>query len=486
MQALRDIWTRLSLNQRLLIGTVGGAFVLAVSVTVMWARQPDYTVLYANVASEDAAAIVDELRSRGVSYRLTDAGRTILVPTDDVYEARLDLAVDGLPESGSVGYEIFDKTGFGVTDFVQRLNHRRALEGEIGRTIAQLNEVRSARVHIVVPDEALFAEEQKQATASVVLRLKGSLGAPQVSGIVRLVAASVEGLRPDNVTLVDTYGNLLSKPHDENDIAAVSNAQLELKSQVEGYLRSKIVNIIEGVLGSGKVVAQVDADLDFEQIDRTNESFDPESAAVRSEQRVKGSEEESKSENVTTNYELSKTLEHIVSPVGGIDRLSVAVLIDGTYEPGDSGELAYVPRSDEEMQRLSSAIRSAVGIDDARGDRLEVHNVAFDNNVLREEREAISRSDRMGLLNEILNRVGQVLVILLLAVLARFLFQRAAQTIQTHRDSVMAREAELAAASIVTPTEEERYAKLQNDIVTLVEQRPEEIGQLVRTWLKED
>lgn len=486
MQALRDIWTRLTLNQRLLIGTVGGAFALAVAITVMWARQPDYTVLYANVAPEDAAAIVDELRSRGVSYKLSDAGRTILVPAPDVYEARLELAVDGLPESGSVGYEIFDKTGFGVTDFVQRLNHQRALEGEIGRTIAQLNEVRSARVHIVVPDEALFAEEQKEATASVVLRLRGKLGPPQVAGIIRLVAASVKGLRPDNVTLVDTYGNLLSSPRDENDLAAISNAQLDLKSQVETYLRSKVVAIIEGVLGNGKVVAQVDVALDFEQIERTKESYDPESSAVRSEQRVKGTDDESKNENVTTNYELSKTLEHIVSPVGGIDRLSVAVLIDGTYVDDGSGTPSYAPRSDEEMQRLTAVIRSAVGIDDARGDRLDVHNVAFDNSILRDEREAINRSDRMGLLGEILNRVGQVLVILLLAVLARFLVQRTAQAIQTQRETVVAREAELAAASVVTLTDEERYSRIQHEIVDLVEQRPEEIGQLVRTWLKED
>jgi flagellar M-ring protein FliF len=486
MQTLRDVWTRLTLNQRLLIGTIGGAFALAIVITVLWAGKPDYTVLYGNVDPTDAAAIIDELRTRGVSYELRDGGRTILVPSKDVYEARLDLAVDGLPQSGAVGYEIFDKTGFGVTDFVQRLNHRRALEGEISRTIGQLNEVRAARVHIVVPDEALFAEEQKEATASVVLRLKGALGPPQVSGIVRLVAASVEGLRPDNVTIVDTYGNLLSSPKEEDDLASVTNAQLALKADVESYLRSKVVDILEGVLGPGKVVAQVDADLDFERIERTHESYDPESAAVRSEQRVKGTEDEAKNENVTTNYELTKTLEHIVSPVGGIERLTVAVLVDGGYDENEAGELEYAPRSDAEMQQLTSVIRSAVGIDDARGDRLEVHNVAFDNSAVRNEQQAIDRSDRMTLLTDILNRVGQVLVILLLAVLARFFFQRAASAIQTQRTLVAEREAQAAAAAVIPPSEDERYLQLQGEITHLVTQRPEEIGQLVRTWLKED
>jgi flagellar M-ring protein FliF len=338
MAAVRQIWERLTLNQRLLMGTIGGAFVLAVVLFMSWARQPDYTVLYANVAPEDAGEIVDQLQSQGIPHKLSDGGRTILVPSKHVYESRLDLAVQGLPESGSVGYEIFDRTGLGVTDFVQRLNYQRALEGEIGRSIQSLNEVRSARVHIVLPEESLFVADQKEATASVVLRLRGSLSQGQVSGITRLVAASVEGLLPVNVTVVDTFGNLLSRPNEGDSFAAVSSRQHELKTQVEGHLRQKVTTMLEGVLGRGKVVAQIDADLDFERIERTVESYDSDTPAVRSEQRIKGSEEEgAKSENILTNYELSKTLEHIVSPVGGIQKLTAAVLVDGVYEIGEDG-----------------------------------------------------------------------------------------------------------------------------------------------------
>lgn len=486
MAILKDFWTSLSLNQRLLITVVGGAFVVAIVVFLSWARRPDFSVLYANVNAEDAGEIVDELRSRDVPYELRDAGRTILVPTQHVYESRLELAVNGLPESGLVGYEIFDQTGFGVTDFVQRLNYRRALEGEIARTIQTIDEVRQARVHIVLPEESFFEEDQEETTASVVLRLKGSLAHGQIAGITRLVAASVEGLRPDNVTVVDTFGNLLSSPREEDTLAAATSAQLALKTQVERYLRQKVSGILEGVLGQGRVVAQVDAQLDFERIERTVETFDPDGQAVRSEQRSKASDgETSDSENSLTNYEVSKTLETIVSPVGGVKKLTVAVLVDGTYAPGEDGTQAFQPRSEAEMERLTGVIKTAVGFDDARGDRLEVHNVPFDNEAVFVQHQELERSNRMTLIMEIFNRLGQIVVVLLLVFLVRTLFLRVSSAVSAHAQSVSAGK-EHEHMSITVSSEDEKYVRMQHEIASLVERRPEEITQLVRTWLKED
>lgn len=487
MSTLLRLWNGLNLNQRLLLGVVGGAMVVAVVASLMWARQPDYTVLYGNVVSEDAAQIVDHLRSKGIPYKLEDGGRTVMVPSRHVYDTRLDLAVEGLPESGMVGYEIFDQTGFGVTDFVQRLNYRRSLEGEISRSIQSLNEVLSARVHIVIPEETLFLEDQAAATASVVLRLRGSLGDAQVSGIVRLVAASVEGLRPDNVTVIDTYGNLLSRPRNDDDVASLASTQLELKQQVEGHLRDKVVSMIAGVLGRGTVVAEVNVELDFERIDRTIETYDSETPAVRSEQRIKGTEgdEGGKTENITTNYELSKTLEHIASPVGGIRKLTVAVLVDGSYTDTEEGEQEYVPRTDEEMNRLRGIIQSAVGFDETRGDLLEVHNVPFDGDAVSNEQQAIANADRLTLFTDILNRVGQVLVILLLAILARAFYRRTAGALQQHMSQVESRRKEESAVVQLSP-EDDRHHRMQQEIEQLVLARPAEINAVIRTWLKEE
>jgi flagellar M-ring protein FliF len=485
MAKLFEVWSRLTLNQRLLLGTVGGALVLGVVLSLVWARQPEYTVLYANLNPEDASQIVDQLRSKKVPFRLEDAGRTILVPTKSVYESRLDLAVQGLPESGIVGYEIFDRGGFGVTDFVQRLNYRRALEGEIGRTIQSLAEVRSARVHVVIPEETLFVEDQNEATASVVLRLKGSLSDEQVAGIVRLVSSSVEGLRPDNVTVVDTFGNLLSRPKRDDTLAGVSSDQLELKGKVESYLREKAVQMLEGVLGRGKVVAQVDARLDFEQVERTIETYDPESQVVRSEERIKGTAEGEgeKNEHLLTNYEISRTMEKIVAPVGGIKKLTVAVLVDGTYTEGPDGARQFTPRPDDEIARLTGIIRTAVGFDETRGDQLAVHCVPFSADPIAGEVEAMKKSDRFQLMFQVLNRVGQVLVILLLALFVRAFYRRTSTAVRTYVEQ--AREAPQTSV-IQRPSEEEKYLRLQQQLVQLAHSRPDEVSRLVRTWLKED
>jgi len=260
---------------------------------VAWSNRPDYRVLYSNLSEGDAAAVVSKLKEMKIPYRLEGAGHSILIPAGQVYETRLQLATSGLPQGGGIGFEIFDRTNIGMTDFVQHLNYQRALQGELSRTINQFSEVETSRVHLSLPRKSLFVEDQKEARASVILKLKQgrSLGRSQVQGIVHLVASSAEGLNPTNITVVDTQGHLLSEPGDSDPMARLGQSQWEFKTNLEKTLEKRVQTMLEKAVGENRVIVRVSADLDFKQIEETEETFDPETPAVRSEQR---SEEKTK------------------------------------------------------------------------------------------------------------------------------------------------------------------------------------------------
>ena len=352
----------------MLLGIVAGVLV-GIFFVIGWVNDVTYSQLYSNLDDSEAGEVMSYLNENGIPYQLTDGGRTISIPSDEVYKTRISLASEGLPRSGNIGYSIFDQNNLGMTDFLLNLNFRRALEGELTRTIMQLNEVQAARVHIVMPKDRLFKQDQKDATASVVLKLKsgGDLSKRQISGITHLVASSVEGLGPDNITIVDYDGNLLSSGQDKDPIIGLSANQLEVRQNVEKYLELKAQTMLNDVLGDSKAVIRVTADLNFQQMEKTSEMYDPNAPSIRSEEREKSSnttsdkaaeanesQQEGSSETVITNYELNKTIEHIISAVGTIERLSVAALVDGVYAPveNDEGEteLAYQPRSQEELE----------------------------------------------------------------------------------------------------------------------------------------
>ena len=390
----------------MLFGVIAGTIIGGIYV-VGWVGDTTYATLYSGLDEAEAGEVVSYLSENKVSYQITGNGRTIEVPSSEVYKARLSLASQGLPRGGNIGYSIFDQSNLGMTDFLQNLNFRRALEGELTRTIMQLNEVRAARVHIVMPKERLFKEDQKEATASVVLKLSGiGLSKQQVAGISHLVASSVEGLKPANITILDYSGNLLSSGQEADQVAGLSSSQLEVSKQVELYLESKAQTLLDGVLGARKAIVRVIADLDFSQLERTSETFDPNAPSVRSEERTKStlsssdkpdenaeSSEEDDTETTITNYELNKTVEHIIGAVGTIQRLSVAVMIDGTYNQVENAEgvidNVYQPRSQEELDRLSAIVRNAVGFDQQRSDQIEMVNIPFDRQNLDIDREAL-------------------------------------------------------------------------------------------------
>jgi flagellar M-ring protein FliF len=275
-----------SARRGLAIGIVLLASVAAFGSLIYWNSTPDYQILFSNLAQEDAGEMVAKLKEKKIPFQLSPSGTSISVPKEAVYDVRLALTAEGLPKGGGVGFEVFDRTSLGVTDFVQKLNYQRAMQGELARTIKQIKEVEQARVHIVTPKESLFVEEQKKPTASVFLKTRAgmTLSASQVEGIVHLVASAIEGLEPNHITVVDTSGRILSKRNDSSIIGQMTTNQLEYQRNLEEGYKRKIQGMLEEVLGLNKAIARVSADLDFQQIDITEERFDP-NGVLRSEQK---------------------------------------------------------------------------------------------------------------------------------------------------------------------------------------------------------
>lgn len=391
---------------------------------------PAMTLLYGNLANSDSTEIVAKLDVAGIPFRLNEDGTQVSVPQRDVGRARMLLAKEGLPHQGSMGYELFDKKqGFGTTSFEQNITQLRALEGELARTIGTISQVRNARVHLVLPERELFSRETQPATASVFLNVRNAeaLGSEQISAIQHLVAAGVPQLKASRVAIIDQNGNLLARGDEEaqNDPTAPGNSE-DMRSKYEHRLGRSVEDIVGRIVGYGKVRATVSADLNFDMLSRNSEAYNPEGQVVRSTQTINdqssdsaggggtggnvsvetnlpglpnsgsgagggagaGGASSNRTEEVT-NYEISKTVESLVRARGEVNKLSIAVLIDGTYEPDASvqkpadapAEWAppkkYVPRTQEQLDKITALVKSSVGYDESRGDTVEVVNMPF-------------------------------------------------------------------------------------------------------------
>lgn len=497
----------------MLFGVIAGTIVGSIFL-VGWVTSISYSPLYSNLEEAEAGEAVQWLSDNKIPYQLTGGGNTIEVPSDQVHATRLAMASAGLPRSGTVGYSIFDQNNLGMTDFLQNLNFRRALEGELTRTITQLHEVQAARVHIVMPKERLFRDDQKEASASVVLKLAGGYGLSkqQVSGIAHLVAASVEGLKPQSIAILDYDGNLLSSGEESDPIAGLSGTQMEVRKNVERYLEDKAQTLLANVLGDDRSVVRVTAELDFNQIEKTSETYDPNSPSVRSEERTKNtntssdksaetteSSEEGNSETTITNYELNKTIEHIVNGVGGIKRLSVAVMVDGTYKdvPKNDGsvESIYQPRSQEDLDRLNAIVRNAVGFDSERSDQIEIVNMPFDRMDMESERTALDSMYLREFYVDIAKKVGLVLLILLAALylkrksgklfgaLGHLMPPARPQMEPMAQMATMAQGIEEEEVRAVVP--EKRRPTLVDQMQKTAKDQPDEIAKVIRTIMSE-
>jgi flagellar M-ring protein FliF len=376
---------------------------------MMRVTAPQMTPLFTDLPFDDSAAIVKELDREGVPYELRDDGNMVMVPKDRVARLRMSFAESGLPKGGSVGYEIFDKSdALGTTSFVQNINNVRALEGELSRTIRALDRVQDARVHLVMPDRPLFSRDKVDATASIVLKVRGTLEPAQVRAIRHLVATAVTGLRPERVSIVDEQGQLLADGAGDNANGSDVSSD-ERQATFEKRLRGQVEGIVSSIVGPGHARVQVTADFDFNRVTQTSDRYDPEGRVVRSSQTREetsasndgrenqvtvGNEipggaqrpaadtaaargDESKKSEEIVNYEISKTTKTEIIEGGRLNRVSVAVLVDGTYGKNDKGDLTYQPRSKEEIDQIAALVRSAIGFDQKRGDQVEVVNLRF-------------------------------------------------------------------------------------------------------------
>jgi flagellar M-ring protein FliF len=400
-----DVLKRLGPQKLLALGAVTLALMAFFAFIIMRVTAPAMTTLFTDLTLQDSAAVMKELEQRGVKYETRYDGATLMVPKDQALRLRMDLAAKGMPQGGGIGYEIFDKTdSLSATSFVQNVNQLRALEGELARTIRALERVQNARVHLALPEKQLFQRERKEARASIVLKVRGELDPGQVRAIRHLVASAVEGLKPERISIVDEAGRLLADgASDTNDATAVA---AEKQLGFESRLRRQVEDIVASVVGRGRARVQVATEMDFNRIQQTQESFDPESRVVRSTQTrnennqsndaregqvtvnnelpgansqngQNNAREASQKNEETVNYEISKTVRTEVIEGGRVKRLSVAVLVDGTYAKGANNQMEYQPRAQEEMDRINALVRSAIGFDQRRGDLLEIVNLRF-------------------------------------------------------------------------------------------------------------
>jgi flagellar M-ring protein FliF len=364
-----------------------------------------YTTLYSDLTLEDSSAVIKELERQGISYEMKNDGAILMVPRDKVARLRMKLAESGLPKGGGIGYEIFDKSdALGATSFVQNINKLRALEGELARTIGALDRVKSARVHLVMPEKPLFARDKIEPSASIVLKVRGGLEVQQVRAIRHLVASAVQGLKAERVSIIDETGRLLADGAAADGGLSAGGDERQLN--LERRLRDQVEQLVGSVVGVGRARVQLTADFDFNRITQTSDKFDPEGRVLRSSQsrdesamtldnkegqvtvsnelpnanaNASGAQarDQSKKSEETLNYEISRVTKTEVIEGGRVNRLSIAVLVDGTYGKNEKGESVYQPRTKDEIDRIAALVRSSVGFDQRRGDQVEVVNLRF-------------------------------------------------------------------------------------------------------------
>ncbi len=408
VQSLRE------LSQIKIAAMVGTAILLIGFFVFLSLRisSPVMSPLYSNVSQEDSGYIVEELEKQAIPYELSASGTQIMVPTDQVARLRIMLAKEGIPSNGSVvGYEIFDEAeALGTSNFVLNVNKLRAIEGELARTISNFSSVESARVHLVMPKRELFTRDRQDPSASVAVKIRGSkkLDKQEIDAIRHMVATAVPRLKPARITIVDNKGNLLARGYeDENDPEALAATAQEYRQNFEKRLRERVIGLVEQTVGFGNVQAEITADIDFDRIETNSETFDPDGQVARSIQGIEETESENEKDlkddvsvanqlpdadantgtllstrnlqrtDETTNFEISKVVESHVKQTGTVNRLSVAVLVDGNYTVNDAGDRVYEPRSEEELEQIRKLVESAIGYDDTRGDTIEVVNMQF-------------------------------------------------------------------------------------------------------------
>ncbi|GAB6098899.1 flagellar basal-body MS-ring/collar protein FliF [Halanaerocella petrolearia] len=502
------LWTGLDKKTKIIIGASIIATIIAIFILVNWASQPEYKVLFNNLSNKDAGVIVEKLKEKQVSYKLENKGSVILVPSQKAHQLRLELAGDGLPTGGVTGFELFDQTQIGTTDFQQKVNYNRALSGELSRTIKQFENISYARVQITPAQNSIYKEQSKPAKASVFLKLNGyqDISKNQVQSIANLVASSVKGLKANKVTIVDTAGNLLSAKLDNQDESSKSNYdQLETQDKFEEEIEQDLNVMLTKVLGINNFVVKVNAKLNFDQRSINKTEYEPvvdDQGIARSKQVKEESEEGTSSQpegvpgttsnlpqykvdnkkqqsressESVVNYEINKKIEKYVQSPGALERLSVSVIVNQELKQ-------------ENKESITEAVSAAVGYNEQRGDEIKVVGMKFDNSLQKKTDQAIAaeEAEQRSFLYTLAAIVGALILVVV------FLLYRNRESDETEEiepgqeiDYVAGDGTEEYAATEEMDSEESELQKAQREIRNLTQEQPEEIAELIKSWMDE-
>jgi len=497
-----DIWQKLSVQQQIIITALTILMFVGLLWLAVWngataggggGADRGFRRLHANLPVEEMANIVDALNAGGFRHRISNNGTAIDVEERAFYEARMALARVGLPANRGVGWELFDSRQFGDTDFELNVRARRALEGELTRTIRSISEIEDVRVHLTIPEESLFLQNRQPAKAAIAVRVRSgrTLNREQIDGIAYLVASSVSGLQANNISIVDFNGRLLSRPHDENDASMVGGRNMEMRQNVERSLERRVTSMFEQVLGHGRTSVTITADLDFNRVESTLRRFNPESRVARSEERNETSvtnapDGDRTNERSLTNFEIDETVERIIHEVGTIRRLSAAVMVDGTWRRNANGERVYHPRTPEELMNFETMVRNAIGFDMARGDQVSVINMQFDDEsrLFFEQETAITQQEEFW--RRIINYIALVLIVVVAFIMLRSVAKSLGDAMNPPIPEV---EIPNIADEIEDVAEVPLHIKEANDAIQKIEMMaendPHNMARIIRDWLNE-
>lgn len=504
------LWRKLGKKQKYLaIGVAVGVFVLILAWSYWLSGRNDYVPLFTNLEAKDAGEVAAKLKELKTPYEIGNNGTTIMVPPKDVYRIRLELASQGLPR-GNKGFEIFDQNKFGATEFQNKVYLLQALQGELTRTIEQMDEVEKARVHIVMAEDSLYKKNEKPATASIMLKLRpgSQLSKAQIQGIVNLVAHSIKGLKPENVTVVDNFAQVLNEQNDTPGLAGSATiTQIELTKKVQEDLQRSAQSLLEQVLGPGKAAARVNVELNFDQRVVDRQTFEPvvdDQGIVRSVQETKENFQgetsptggvpgtaanipgyvagsDSKSSNYekkesTRNYEINEVKEKVVVAPGAIKRITVAVLVDAAINQA-------------QQDSISKAVASTIGLNTARGDVISVDSIAFNTELMDKQRQEAANLEQQQNQMYWLKIAAGVLGIIFILFVIRLIARRR----QNEQDLEITTMAATTAATVeaepqpveMSPQEKERQ-KMRESLEKLARSKPDEVAQIIRAWLADE
>ena len=471
----------------IVVGTLAAAMIFGVA---QWAGAPTWVPAFTGIPLESVSAMTDKLDQAAVKYRLERGGADIMVAATDLARARVALAKGGLPTAGRPGLELFDQPSWGMTDFTQRINYRRALEGELERVVGKMRGIDAAQVHLVMHETDGFAAQDKPTEASVVLKLKGEPDAEVVKGIAHLVASSVDGLTSERVTIVDDSGKLLSEGEETGSALGLTSRQLAVQLDIERNLRAKAEQIVAQMVGASNLRVQVSAAMSFDRVERTTASVDPDKQAVAAEQKADitpgAGQAGAAQNNTSTTYENTRSTESFVAAPGAIKRLTVAVLVaDKPPAPGVTNGKS-TPRTPAELAQIATMVRSAVGADSARGDVVSVVSTTFAATTVAPVEAA--KTDIVKVVQTasrpVLGILGLVLIIVVMLVSLKSIKSSlpASQPMMSlprgESNPMMALQPAMAMPVVPTNTMRDR-------VNSTIEQQPDAAARVVRAWLKE-